>query len=117
MSEHTKRVAYLEMHLNAPISTQKTRSMVSPQQWYLMNAMMDMNHPSHTHKVKQTEYTLLHTAKLESDQTEMAVYIDGNDQVWVRPMSEFIEKFAECQQERLFLPYHAYDSDWDDEDD
>ena len=34
-------------------------------------------------------------AKRESDGEEMAVYIDENNQIWVRPMTEFHDKFTE----------------------
>ena len=33
------------------------------------------------------------TALLESDQTPMAVYNGEGGRVWIRPMSEFKEKF------------------------
>ena len=40
------------------------------------------------------EYTLLGLAKLESDLTDMAIYKKfGTDGVFVRPLSEFKEKF------------------------
>lgn len=45
---------------------------------------------------KGGEYTLLGVAKLESDLTEMAIYKKayvGTDEVFVRPLSEFKEKF------------------------
>ena len=45
---------------------------------------------------KGGEYTLLGMAKLESDLTEMAIYKKvgiENDEVFVRPLSEFKKKF------------------------
>ncbi|SSY80661.1 hypothetical protein [Alysiella crassa] len=104
MAENTKRVAHLTMLLDAPTSKYESHSVISPQQWRLIHGITDINHPSHIHKVKQTAYTLLYTAKLESDQTEMAVYIDEENQVWVRPMREFQEKFELREVETLFAP-------------
>lgn len=111
----TDRVASLEMLLCSPSIQSKVSVMVSPQQWYLINNITNTNHPSHTHKAKQTQYTLLHTAKRESDGAEMAVYIDGSSQVWVRPMSEFQEKFTENPV--VFVPppefFDEDDDNWD----
>lgn len=45
---------------------------------------------------KGGEYTLLGVAKLESDLTDMAIYKKAfvdTDEVFVRPLSEFKEKF------------------------
>nr|DAS19908.1 MAG TPA: Protein of unknown function (DUF1653) [Caudoviricetes sp.] len=108
----TDRVANLEMLLRSPSIQSKVSVAVSAQQWHLINSITDTNHPSHTHKAKQTQYTLLHTAQLEIDGTEMAVYIDESSQIWVRPMSEFQEKFTENPV--VFVPLPEF---FDDEDD
>ena len=39
-------------------------------------------------------YQLLLTGKLESNGQEMAVYVAFNGEVWIRPLTEFIEKFT-----------------------
>lgn len=111
----TDRVASLEMLLRSPSIQSKVLVAVSAQQWRLINSITNTNHPSHNHKTKQTQYTLLHMAKRESDGEEMAVYIDENNQVWVRPMSEFQEKFTENPV--VFVPPPEFsdedDDDWD----
>lgn len=96
----------------APVFNQKFRLWYRHSNGILINNITNTNHPSHTHKAKQTQYTLLHTAKRESDGAEMAVYIDGSSQVWVRPMSEFQEKFTENPV--VFVPPPEF---FDDEDD
>ena len=51
---------------------------------------------------KGGDYTLLGLAKLESDLTDMAIYKKlGTDEVFVRPLSEFKEKFKNRLNVRL----------------
>lgn len=111
----TERAARLQMVLESPTITSKVVVAVSPQQWQLINSIIDTSHPSHTHKVKQSQYTLLHTAKLESNGTEMAVYIDENNQIWVRQMTEFQEKFTENPVVFVLSPefFDDEDGEWD----
>ena len=48
-------------------------------------------------------YTLLHIAQSERDGSEQAVYRGEDGKIWVRPMSEFLEKFSEVkEQEKIF---------------
>ena len=47
---------------------------------------------------KGGQYKLLHIGKLESNGQEMAVYEAYNGEVWIRPLTEFIEKFTFIEQ-------------------
>ena len=44
-------------------------------------------------------YTLLHVGKMEENGQEMAVYEAVNGEIWIRPLSEFNEKFTPIEQE------------------
>lgn len=50
-------------------------------------------HLPYWHIKSGKEYRLLHIAKNEADQTEIAVYKDDKGQIWTRPLVEFNEKF------------------------
>lgn len=71
---------------------------VSPQQWGLISSIINSYHPSHIHKVKGGEYTLLHIALSEKDQSQQAVYMGEDGAIWVRPLHEFLEKFSKIEK-------------------
>lgn len=61
------------------------------------NQILDMK--KFIHKASGDVYTLLcitNTTATKSEYIEMAVYMNGKNEIFSRPMAEFVEKFAEC---------------------
>ena len=98
MIKSTKRAAELQMKLKAPTMHSEVNTTVSPQQWGLISSIINSHHPSHIHKVKGGEYTLLHIALSEKDQSQQAVYMGEDGAIWVRPLHEFLEKFSKIEK-------------------
>lgn len=100
MIKSTERAAKLQMKLKTPTMHLGVNTIVSPQQWGLINSIIRRHHPSHLHKANGDKYTLLHTAFSKKDQSEQAVYISEDGKIWVCPMCEFKEKFSEVKEQK-----------------